>query len=69
MTLISKLIKDKPRALQKLRHYFNDTIILIFFVPPSAVLRVIFYLKKALLSLAAGKLAIASLSSKIGSSL
>ena len=60
MRLISQLIKDISRVLQKLLKYFNGTTISTFFVPPAAVLPVIFCLNlnEALLS-AVQKLAIA----------
>ena len=38
MKLISQLIKGIWRVLQKLLKFFNDTIISIFFVPPSSAL-------------------------------
>ena len=61
MRLISQLIKGISRVLQKLLKYFRGTIISTCFVPPPAVLPVIFCLNlnKASLLLAAEKLAIA----------
>ena len=71
MRLIWKLFKGISRVLQKLLKYFNGTITSTSFVPPLAVLPVIFCLNlnEALLLLTAGKLAVAPLASKNGSSL
>ena len=61
MRLISQLIKDISRILQKLLKYFNGTIISTFSVLQSAVLPVIFCLNlNEWLLLAAWKLAINS---------
>ena len=69
--LISQLINDISRVLQKLLKYFNGTLILTFFVPWSFILRAIFVLNlnEALLLSSAGKPAIAQLAFKHGSSL
>ena len=71
MRLISQLIKGISRVLQNLVKYFNGTIISTSFVPSATVLLGDFCLNanKGLLLLAAGELAIASLSSKRCSSL
>ena len=60
MRLISQLIKDISRVLQKLLKYCNDTIISISFAPPAAVLPLICCLNinEVLLLLAAGKLTV-----------
>ena len=42
--LISQLIKDVSRALQKLLYHFNGTIISTFFVLSSSVSSVFFFL-------------------------
>ena len=42
MRLISQSIKGISRVIQKLLKYFNGAIISTSFVPPSAVLPVIF---------------------------
>ena len=42
--LISQLIKDISRVLQKFPNYFNSTIISTFFVLPATVTPVIFCL-------------------------
>ena len=44
MRLILQLIKDILKALQKLRRYFNGTIISTAFVPLLLVCRVVFSL-------------------------
>ena len=71
MRLMSQLIKDIFRVLQKLLKYFNAIIISKSFVSLSAVLSVIFCLNlnEALLLLSAGKLAIAPTACKSCSSL
>ena len=71
LRLIPQLIKSISRVLQQLLKYFNGTIISTSFVLQSAVLPVVFLLNinEALLLLAGGKLAIAPLASKNGSSL
>ena len=61
MRLISQLIKDISRVLQRLLKYFNGTIISTSFFCLNLI--------ESLLILPVGKLAIASLSSKNGSSL
>ena len=43
MRLSSQIVKGISRVFQKLLKYFNDTIISTSFVPPSAILPVIFY--------------------------
>ena len=69
--LISQLINGISTVLQKLLKCFNGTITLrsfspLFFIPPAIS---VLNLNEALLLLSAGKLAIAPLASKIGSSL
>ena len=63
--LISQLLNDISKVLQKLMKYFNGTIILIFFVPSFSVLPIIFVLNlnEALLLSSGGKSAIAPLAS------
>ena len=43
MRLSSQIVKGISRVFQKLLKYSNDTIISTSFVPPSAILPVIFY--------------------------
>ena len=66
--LISQLINGISRVFQKVLKYFNITIISTFFVPSSPIEPVIFYLNlnEALLP---GKLTVAPVSFKAGSSL
>ena len=51
MRLISQLINDISRILQKSQRFFNGTIISTTFLHPSPVLPVIFCLNKTLLLL------------------
>ena len=69
--LISQLINGISTVLQKLLKYFNGAITLKSFSPLFFILPAIsvLNLNEALLLLSAGKLAIAPLASKIGSSL
>ena len=72
MRLISTLFKAISRPLPKLSNKFSTTIVSTFFVPLGTVIPVVFFcliINKALILLAALKLAIVSESLKVGSTL